>query len=324
MVDKKTGVKPKRKVTSRQSSVSSKNKKDDAKKAEQETNDSRLETTDAKTSVAKAGKRSAKAAKEAEDLEAKQARKAKVVAGEAEAKPKPKQKPPRSKLERAGKKFRDVAKLVEKGRVYELAEAVELAIKTSPVKFDASVEMHFNLNVDPKLADQNVRDVVNLPAGSGKTVRVAVFADETDIKKAKAAGADMAGSDDLLAKLDKSEIAFDILLTTPAMMPQLGKYAKLLGPKGLMPNPKRGTITTDITAGVKAAKAGKVEYRVDQAGIVHLAIGKVSFGKDKLVANAEAVIKSLKAAKPASVKGAYISSVYLTTSMGPSIRLALS
>src|SRR3990167_5683280 len=327
MVDKKTGVKPKQAKSEKRKAKSQEKPAVEKKaevKADPETATAAIEENEVEAKpTTKAGKRSPKALKEEQEKQAKEERKAKVVAGEAEAKPKPKQKPPRSKLERAGKKYRQVAKLIEKDKVYELAEAIELAIKTSLVKFDASVEIHFNLNVDPKMADQNVRDIVNLPSGTGKTVRVAVFAEEEEAKKAKEAGAVIAGSDALLAKLDHGELDFDILITTSALMPRLGKYAKILGPKGLMPNPKSGTITADITGAVKAAKTGKVEYRVDQAGIVHLVIGKASFGKDKLMANAEAVIASVKTAKPASVKGAYIDSVYLSTSMGPSIRTAV-
>lgn len=274
-----------------------------------------------KTTVTKAGKHSAKATREAEAEEARLARK--ETKAEAQDKPKNPVKPPRTREERAGKKYREVAKLIEKDKLYELAEALELVVKTSPVKFDATVELHVNLNVDPKQADQNVRDTVDLPEGSGKTLRVAVFAEEADAKAAKAAGADIAGDADFLARLDKNELNFDILISTPALMARLGKYAKVLGPRGLMPNPKSGTITTDIPAAVKAAKAGKVEYRVDQAGIIHLGIGKVSFGAERLGNNARAVISSLKAAKPSSVKGTFIDSAYITTSMGPSIKVSL-
>src|SRR3989344_5051641 len=232
-------------------------------------------------------------------------------------------KPPRSRLERAGKKYREVAKLIEKDKTYTVAEALDLAVKTSPTKFDATVELHVNLGVDPTQADQNVRDNVTLPAGTGKTLRVAVFAEGDEVAKAKAAGADIAGEADLLAQLDKEQTDFDVLITSPNLMARLGKYAKLLGPKGLMPNPKSGTITTDIPKAIKEAKAGRLEYRVDQAGIVHLGIGKVSFGPEKLQQNAEAILTSIKAAKPASLKGTYINSVYITTSMGPSIKVAL-
>ncbi|HET9722188.1 MAG TPA: 50S ribosomal protein L1 [Candidatus Saccharimonadales bacterium] len=263
--------------------------------------------------TAKAGKRSAKAVKATEEKHAKEVRK--TVAKD---EPKPKQAAkPRSKLERAGKKYREVAKLIDKAKDYPLAEALELAAKTSPTKFDGSIELHVNLGVDPKQADQNVRDSVVLPAGTGKSLRVAALAE--DDAESKAAGADISGADKIFAALDKEEIAFDVLVATPSMMPKLGKYARLLGPRGLMPNPKSGTVTQNVAEAVKQAKAGKVEYRVDQHGIIHLAIGKASFGGDKLNQNAQAVLSSIRAAKPASLKGIYIKSIYVSSTMGPSI-----
>ena len=272
--------------------------------------------------LAKAGKRSAKAVVEAEEKQVKEARKT-VAKVKAEA-PKQVVKPARSRAERAGKKYREVAKLIEKDKEYSLKEAIELALKTSATKFDSTVELHVNLNVDPKQADQNMRDNLTLPAGTGKTVRVAVFADTDDVKAAKAAGADIAGSEEFLQQLDKNIVDFDLLITVPTMMPKLAKYARLLGPKGLMPNPKSGTVTTNIVKAVEQAKAGRLEYRVDSTGIVHVGIGKVSFGADKIKQNADAVIASIKGNKPASVKGALIKSVHFTTSMGPSVRVAIS
>lgn len=276
-----------------------------------------------KTST-KAGKRSTKAIKEAEEKHAKEERKKEHPAKDNKsAKPKFEQKPPRSRTERAGKKYREAAKQIDKDKTYNLAEAVDLSSKTSITKFDATVEMHINLAVDPKQADQNVRDTVVLPHGTGKTAKIAVFAEGDDVEKAKEAGADVVGSDDLLAALDKEQIGFDILISTPALMPTLGKYARLLGPKGLMPNPKSGTVTADIGEAVKEAKAGRVEYRVDESGIVHLGIGKVSFGPHKLLENAQVLVSSLRSAKPASVKGTYIKSAYVSTTMGPSIKTEL-
>lgn len=272
--------------------------------------------------LAKAGKRSAKALKEAAEQQAKAERKAQKT--EAADKPKVEQKPPRSKFERRSKNYRKVAEAIEKGKEYSLKEAVELAIKTNPVKFDATVELHVRLGVDPRQADQNVRDTVVLPAGTGKTIRVAVVADEDDAKKAKQAGADIAGADELFAQLDKGTIDFDVLVATPAMMPKLGKYARILGPKGLMPNPKSGTVTADVTKAVTEAKAGRIEYRVDSTGIVHTGIGKVSFGPDKLFDNVQAVVASLKANKPASLKGSYVKSAFVSTTMGPSITIQVS
>jgi large subunit ribosomal protein L1 len=279
----------------------------------------KVEKPAAKTK-AKAGKRSAKAVKEEQEKEAKEVRKAEKVKSEkAEAKPTGK-KPTRSKVERAGKKFREAAKLVDKDKVYTLAEALELATKTNPVKFDATVELHINLGVDPRQADQNVRGTVGLPEGSGKSVRVAVFTEADDDKKAKDAGAEIVGADNILAALDKEQIDFDVLIAAPNMMSKLAKYARLLGPKGLMPNPKSGTVTTDVSKAVKESKAGKVEYRVDSAGIIHLGVGKVSFGGERLSKNAQVIVDAVKAAKPASLKGSYIKAVHVSTTMGPSIK----
>ncbi len=272
--------------------------------------------------VAKAGKRSAKAIKESEEKVAKEERKA-VKASDKEAdKPKKPVKPARSRLERRSKKYRESAKLIDKTKQYALKDSLELAIKTSTVKFDASVEMHVRLGVDPKTADQNIRDTVTLPAGTGKDVKIAVFTDEP-ADKIKQAGADIVGNEDFLAQLEKENLNFDVLITSPQMMAKLAKYARILGPRGLMPNPKSGTVAKDLTAAVKGAKGGRVEYRVDSEGIIHLAIGKVSFGPEKLQQNAEAIVKSIKAAKPSSIKGIYIQSTYITTSMGPSIKVEL-
>lgn len=280
-----------------------------------ETNqEERAEEVVAETKTAKAGKRSAKAIKEAEELAAKEARKAD---GSTEA-PVIKKNPTRSKLERAGKKFREAAKLIEKDKEYAIKDALELATKTSPTKFDATVEIHINLNVDPRQADQNLRDNLVLPHGTGKTVRVAVLDDE------KVAGADIQGVETITKALDKGVIDFDILIATPTNMAKLGKYARVLGPKGLMPNPKSGTVTTDVAKAVEQAKAGRVEYRVDSTGIVHLGVGKVSFGADKLMANTQAVFDSIKANKPQSIKGHYVKAITVSSTMGPGIRVMTS
>lgn len=273
--------------------------------------------------TAKAGKRSAKAIAEVEEKQAKEERKARAheVSEDEKSKPKIAQKPPRSKLERKSKGFRKVAELIEKDTAYSPREAAALATKTNPVKFDATVELHVRLAVDPRQADQNIRDIVVLPAGTGKVLRVAVVADADGVTAAKKAGADLAGGDEFLQELDKGVINFDILIATPAFMPKLGKYARILGPKGLMPNPKSGTVTTDVAKGVADAKAGRVEYRVDTTGIVHVGIGKVSFGAEKVLENLQAVLNSIKQNKPTGIKGSYIRSVYVTTSMGPSIRI---
>ena len=266
---------------------------------------------------AKAGKKSKKHVEEVRAEEERQARKAeKAAEPEKKAGPKP---VTRSRLERRGKNYRKANEQIEKGKAYSLEEAVKLAVATSPVKFDATLEMHFRLGVDPRQADQNIRATVTLPAGTGKDVRVAVFAPLDIAKAAKAAGADIAEDEEFTKRLDKEQLDFDVLISTPQYMPKLGKYARLLGPKGLMPNPKAGTVTTDIEKAVKDAKAGKIEYRVDKQAIVHVGLGKVSFGADKLMENVNAFIDSLKSQKPASIKGQYVKSVYITTTMGPSI-----
>lgn len=269
---------------------------------------------------AKSGKKSKKHIEEVKAEEERQARKAeRKAADEAGEKPKGAKPVTRPRIERRGKKYQVAHKLIEKGKVYSLKDAVALAIKTSPVKFDAALEAHVRLGVDPRQADQNIRTTIVLPNGNGKTVRVAVFAPLDVCKTAKTAGADIAEDEEFLKKLDKGVIDFDVLISTPQYMPKLGKYARLLGPKGLMPNPKAGTVTMDVEKAVKESKAGKVEYRVDKQSIVHIGLGKVSFGADKLFENANTFFESLKAQKPASLKGTYVKSVYLTTTMGPSI-----
>lgn len=283
------------------------------------------QATSEREQVAKAGKRSAKAIAEAEEKRVKEERKAAKAEAEAAAEEAPKviQKV-RTRLERAGKKLRKAAELVEKDKDYSLKEALDLAAKTTTTKFDATVEVHVRLNVDPKHADQNIRENIILPNGTGKKVRVAVFGEADDVAAAKKAGADIAGSDEFLQQLDKGTIDFDVLIATPTMMAKLGKYARVLGPKGLMPNPKSGTVTTDVAKAVEQSKAGKVEARVDETGIVHLGVGKLSFGTDKLLENVQTVFSSLRSAKPASVKGSYVTSVYVSTTMGPSIKVASS
>ncbi len=281
------------------------------------------EVVEEKETFAKSGKKSKKHIEEVKAEEERQERKKERAEADKAAAEKPKGAKPvtRSVLERRGKKYQEAHKLIEKGKIYTLKDGVELAIKTSPVKFDASLEAHVRLGVDPRQADQNIRTTLVLPNGNGKTVRVAVFAPLDVAKAAKAAGADIAEDEEFLKRLEKGEIEFDVLISTPQYMPKLGKFARLLGPKGLMPNPKAGTVTADVEKAVKEAKAGKVEYRVDKQAIVHIGLGKVSFGADKLLENAEAFFDSLKAQKPTSLKGSYVKSVYLTTSMGPSIQI---
>lgn len=276
---------------------------------------------EAEETFAKSGKKSKKHIEEVKAEEERQARKEETKQAEKAASEKKKGAAPitRPLIERRGKKYQEAAKLIEKGKVYGLKDAIALAIKTNTTKFDASLEAHVRLGVDPRQADQNIRTTIVLPNGNGKTVRVAVFAPLDEAKKALAAGADIAEDDAFLKRLEKGEIDFDVLISTPAFMPKLGRFARLLGPKGLMPNPKAGTVTMDVEKAVKEAKAGKVEYRVDKQSIVHIGLGKVSFGEQKLLENATAFFDSLKAQKPASIKGQYVKSVFVTTSMGPSI-----
>ena len=276
-----------------------------------------LAKEDVKT--AKAGKRSAKGLKEQEEKAAKEERKA--HASEEETTPVKKKVVTRSLVERKGKKYRKAIESIDKTKLYSLQDAAKVALATSTAAFDATVELHVRLGVDPRHADQNIRASIVLPEGTGKKVTVAVFAEADDVAKAKAAGADIAGAEEFLQQLDKGLFNFDVLIATPAVMPKLGKYARNLGPKGLMPSPKSGTVAADVTKAVKEAKGGKVEYRVDSNGIVHLGIGKVSFGVDKVVSNAKTVFASIKAAKPATVKGNYVMSIYITTSMGPSVKI---
>ena len=280
------------------------------------------ETVETEEKFAKSGKKSKKHIEEVKAEEERQERKAERKAEEKAAAEKPKGAAPvtRPLIERRGKKYQAAAKLVEK-KAYSLKDAIELAIKTNTAKFDASLEAHVRLGVDPRQADQNIRTTIVLPNGNGKSVRVAVFAPLDVCKAAKAAGADIAEDEEFLKQLDKGVIDFDVLISTPAYMPKLGKYARLLGPKGLMPNPKAGTVTMDVEKAVKEAKAGKIEYRVDKQAIVHIGFGKVSFGADKLMENANVFFESLKAQKPASLKGTYVKSVFIATTMGPSIEV---
>jgi large subunit ribosomal protein L1 len=270
----------------------------------------------AEETFAKAGKRSKRVIEE-EAAEVERKERAAIAKTE-----EPEKKGPRpvtrSKLARRGKNYRKVAEKIDAKKVYAMDEAVKLATETNPSKFDASVEVHFRLNVDPRQADQNIRATVKLPNGNGKTVRVAVFAPEDQLKDLKA---DIKGDETFLKQLDKEEINFDILITLPAYMPKLGKYARLLGPKGLMPNPKTGTVATDLKKAVEEAKGGKIEYRVDKQAIVHLAIGKVSFGAEKLSQNVNAVLDSLKTVKPTTIKGAFVKSISVSTTQGPSIKV---
>ncbi len=275
------------------------------------------------TTLAKAGKRSSKAVREIEEEEARQAAKEERAAIEetAESGPKPPRRIMPNPMHQHGKKYREALKLVDRTKLHGLDEALELAAKTATTKFDSSVEIHVNLGVDPRQADQMVRASVVLPHGTGKTLRVAVFADGKAAEDAKTAGADLIGTDKLLADIEAGKLAFDILIATPDKMATLGKVAKILGPRGLMPNPKSGTVTPDTAKAVKEAKAGKIEFRIDKQGILHQAVGKVSFKPENLRDNAAAFLNAVLKAKPNSTKGTYVKAVTVTTSMGPGIKV---
>ena len=209
-----------------------------------------------------------------------------------------------------GKKYAEVAKLVEKNKLYTLEEAVSLVKKTSYAKFDSSVELAMNLNLDTKKADQQLRGTICLPHGTGKTKRILVIAKGDKAKEAKEAGADYVGDVDLLEKIEKENwFEFDVLIATPDMMPQLGKLGKVLGPKGLMPNPKTGTVTLDVAKAVNEVKQGRIEYRTDSYGNVHVIVGKVSFDNHKLVENIKEFVKLIQKTKPSVVKGTYVKNV---------------
>ncbi|MBO1515372.1 50S ribosomal protein L1 [Metabacillus bambusae] len=227
-------------------------------------------------------------------------------------------------MAKRGKKLVEAAKLVDRTKFYAVQEAVELVKKTSVVKFDATVEVAFRLGVDPKKADQQIRGAVVLPNGTGKTQRVLVFAKGEKAKEAEAAGADFVGDADYITKIQQGWFDFDVIVATPDMMGEVGKLGRVLGPKGLMPNPKTGTVTFDVTKAVNEIKAGKVEYRLDKAGIIHVPIGKVSFDDSKLVENFTTVFETLLKAKPAAAKGTYMKSVNATSTMGPGVKVDTS
>jgi large subunit ribosomal protein L1 len=222
-----------------------------------------------------------------------------------------------------GKKYLAAKQMVTKD-MYTVTEAVDLLKKTSPVKFDASVEVHCVMGIDPKKSDQNVRSTVALPHGTGKTVRVIAFVPEERIKEAKAAGAVKAGADELIEEILKGFLDFDVAVATPDMMKSLGKVAKILGQKGLMPNPKAGTVTPEISKAIEQIKKGQVEFRVDKLGVIHNMFGKVSFSEKQIEENFLALMKSILDAKPASVKGTYLQKVSVATTMGPGMNVAVA
>jgi large subunit ribosomal protein L1 len=212
-------------------------------------------------------------------------------------------------------------KAIDKDKVYEIADAVSLVKRNAKAKFDETIELSMNLGVDPRHADQNVRGVIDLPNGTGKSIRVAVFAKGDKADEAMAAGADIVGADDLAEEVQKGNIDFDRCISTPDMMPVVGRLGKILGPRGMMPNPKLGSVTQDVAAAIQSAKGGQVEYRVEKAGIVHAGIGKASFSEESLLENVRTLVVAVNKARPSGVKGSYIKRISLSSTMGPSVTL---
>ena len=222
-------------------------------------------------------------------------------------------------MAQAGKRMKSAREMIERESFYPAEEAVKLIKQNANTKFDETVEVAVNLGVDPRHADQMVRGVVSLPNGTGKSVRVAVFAQGAKAEEAKAAGADIVGADDLAEQVQKGEINFDRVIATPDMMVTVGKLGKVLGPRGLMPNPKLGTVTPDVTKAVKAAKGGQVEFRAEKAGIIHAGVGKASFDEKALKENVRALVQAVTKAKPSGAKGTYLKKVSISSTMGPGI-----
>lgn len=221
----------------------------------------------------------------------------------------------------AGKRYRKMAEKLDAEKSYKLSEAVAFLKDNSTCKFDETVEVSINLNVDPRNADQNIRGMVSMPAGTGKTKRVAVFARGTAADEAKAAGADFVGAEDLAEKIQSGDIEFEVCIASPDMMGVVGRLGKVLGPKGLMPNPKLGTVTPNVVNAIKNAKAGQVEYRLDKQGIIHAGLCKISFAKEKIEENIKAFVGAVVRAKPASVKGNYLKSVTISSTMSVGFKL---
>jgi len=214
--------------------------------------------------------------------------------------------------------------LIDRSKQYEIAEGVKLVKENAKAKFDETIELSMNLGVDPRHSDQNVRGVIDLPNGTGKSIRVGVFAKGDKAEEAKAAGADVVGADDLAEEVQKGEINFDRCIATPDMMPVVGKLGKILGPRGMMPNPKLGSVTQDVAAAIKSAKGGQVEYRVEKAGIVHAGVGKASFSEEALLENVRTLVDAVNKARPSGVKGTYIKRISLSSTMGPGVVLDIS
>ncbi|MFC1658519.1 50S ribosomal protein L1 [Candidatus Omnitrophota bacterium] len=225
-------------------------------------------------------------------------------------------------MKKRSKRYQEILKLFDENKTYAVSEAISILKKASNTKFDSSLQVHFHLAVDPKKSDQMVRGAVVLPHGTGKKVRIAVFAKGEAEKQAKEKGADFVGGPDLIEKVSKGFLDFDCAIATPEMMKELSRLGKLLGPRGLMPSPKTGTVTNDVGAAIEQVRKGKVDFKVDKQGGIHLNTGKMSFSEDKLVENASVVIEAVNEARPASVKGKYINSLFLSSAMSPSLRIA--
>jgi large subunit ribosomal protein L1 len=224
-------------------------------------------------------------------------------------------------MAKKGKKYLEASKLVDRLKAYPIAEAIDLAKQTNFAKFDATLEVAFRLGVDPKKADQQIRGAVVLPNGTGKTQRVLVFAKGEKVKEAEAAGADYVGDAEYINKIQQGWFEFDVIVATPDMMGEVGKLGRVLGPKGLMPNPKTGTVTFDVTRAINEIKAGKVEYRVDKSGNIHVPIGKASFENEKLVENFNTIFETMLKVKPSAAKGTYMKNVTVASTMGPGVKV---
>lgn len=227
-------------------------------------------------------------------------------------------------MAKAGKRYKNAKEGIDPKQLYGVTDAVKMVKERAKAKFDETVEIAINLGVDPRHADQMVRGVVDLPAGTGRTVRVAVFARDAKAEEAKAAGADIVGAEDLMEMIQKGDINFDRCIATPDMMPIVGRLGKILGPRGMMPNPRVGTVTADVAAAVEAAKGGSVEFRVEKAGVIHAGIGKASFTEGQIEENVRALVGAVMKAKPEGAKGTYLKRVAVSSTMGPGVRLDLS
>lgn len=282
------------------------------------------------TANAKTSKESAKVAKEetakgSKSATAKSTRETAKTAEKEETKETPKShKPQKPHIRKRGKKYKEISKLIDKEKFYSPEEAIELTLKTGTTKFDSSTEVHVRLGIKTEQSDQNIRTVADLPQGTGKLIKVAAIISAGKEKEAKEAGADITGSDDLISKIEKGFLDFDVVIATPDMMPKIGKLGKILGTKGLMPNPKTETVTDNPGRVIKLLKKGRVELKNDSFGIIHSSFGKVSFGKDRLKENLGSFFETLNKARPQSAKGQFIKTVNISTTMGPSVKIDIN